>query len=74
MIPNSIFVATVLLIALFPTSSIVVTMPNDDIATIHQLVLELAVRLSASNISDTVQNALNYNSTLNSSQMADFSG
>jgi len=67
MIPNTIFIASVLLLSSLPISSTSTSVPNDDIAIIRQRVLELAIWPPEANISDAVQNALNYNATLNSS-------
>ena len=67
MIRNAVFVGSILFLCLFVTASLCTSRSNDDIAIIRQRVLELTIWPPAANISDTVQNALNYNATLNSS-------
>jgi chondroitin AC lyase len=67
MIPNSIFILTVVLLSLSPTPSITAALPNDDVTTIRQRVLELTVWPAPENVPTTVRNALSFNRTLNSS-------
>ncbi len=52
---------------MFPTLSISASAPNDEIAIIRQRVLEIAIWPPTANMSDTIQNALLYSHTLNSS-------
>jgi hypothetical protein len=52
---------------LFSTCCVFAYIPNDDISIIHQRVLELMIWPTKENISATVQNALTYTRTLNSS-------
>jgi hypothetical protein len=67
MTPTSIFVVSVLLSFVLPTSSLSISLPNDDLAIIRQRILELSVWPTKENISDTVEYALFYSQTLNSS-------
>jgi hypothetical protein len=67
MIANSIFVINIFSLPFFPILSVFARTPNDDIPVIHQCVLEIGIWSIAENISETVQDALNYSCTLNSS-------
>jgi len=67
MISNSILIVSLLCVCLFSIVSIGGPIPNDDIAIIRQRVLELTIWPSAPNISQTIEDALSFNSTLNSS-------
>jgi chondroitin AC lyase len=66
-IPNNIFVLSVFFLSLFPILCVTVLLPNDDIAIIRQRVLQLTVWPTPENIPTTVQNALSYSRSLNSS-------
>jgi chondroitin AC lyase len=67
MIPNTIFVVSVLLLSLLSTLSIAVLTPNDDIAIIRQRVLETTIWPTPDKIQDTVWTAMGYSRRLNSS-------
>ena len=62
-----VFILTVVLISLIPRLSVTVEIPNDDISIIRQRVLELMIWPSKENIWITIQKAIVYNQTLNSS-------
>jgi chondroitin AC lyase len=67
MLPNSIFVLSVILLSVLLTPNILCSSPNDDIAIIRQRVLELAIWPPSENISHIVWYALAYSHNLNSS-------
>jgi hypothetical protein len=66
-ISNSIFVSSVLFLCSLPIPSISGPLPNEDIAIIRQRVLELTIWPTKENIPATVQDAISYSHTLNSS-------
>jgi chondroitin AC lyase len=63
---NNSFAIAILFLSFFPTSSISVPTPNDDIAIIRQRVLELTIWPTPDDIPTTVRDALLYSHTLNS--------
>jgi hypothetical protein len=67
MISNIIFFVSILFLSLLPIPSISASLPNDDIVTVRQRIIELAIWPNPENISDTIQNALSYSRSLNSS-------
>jgi chondroitin AC lyase len=67
MIPKTIYIVGAVLLSLLPTLSNSAPTLNDDVATISQRILELAVWPSPENVPATVKNALSYSRSLNSS-------
>jgi chondroitin AC lyase len=67
MISSNIFVLGIFLFFLFPVPYVFSLSSNDDISIIRQRILELTIWPLPENVSSTVQAALNFSSTLNSS-------
>ena len=67
MIANTLFVLSFICLCWYPVLSTTARTSNDDIDIVRQRVLELIIWPSAENISETIADALSYNSTLNSS-------
>jgi len=67
MIPKTIYIVGAVLLFLLPTLSNSAPTLNDDVTTISQRILELAVWPSPENVPATVRNALSYSHGLNSS-------